>query len=93
MPGTQDLLFLILIHIYYHLFIFVDFPGGSVVKNLPAKPETWILSRGRSPGGRNGNRGGGNDNPLQHSCLGNPKDFQEESGRSWCHKESHRLSN
>ena len=44
------------------------FPGGSVVKNTPAKQETsfdpWV---GRSPGK-------GNDIPLQHSCLGNPKD-------------------
>ena len=48
------------------------FPGGSVVKNLPANigdtgdtgsiPET-----GRSPGA-------GNGNPLQYSCLENPVD-------------------
>ena len=52
----------------------MGFPGGSMVKNLPAKLKMWILSRGRSPGGGNGDRGEGNDNPLQHSCLGNPKD-------------------
>ena len=36
------------------------FPGGSDVKNLPAKP-----GLGRSPGE-------GNGNPLQYSCLKNP---------------------
>ena len=24
----------------------MDFPGGSVVKNPPAKQETWVRSRG-----------------------------------------------
>ena len=33
------------------------FPDGSVVKNLPARQEMWVLSLGQedSPGGRNGN--------------------------------------
>ena len=33
------------------------FPGGSVVKSLPARQEMWVLSLGQedSPGGRNGN--------------------------------------
>ena len=48
------------------------FPGGSVVKNLPAKAgapgdKSEIPGSGRSPGGENGN-------PLQYSCLGNPID-------------------
>ena len=45
------------------------FPGGSVVKNLPANAEEVGLSpgSGRSPGG-------GNGNPLQYSCLDNPMD-------------------
>ena len=45
------------------------FPGGSVVKNLPAKAgdEGLIPGSGRSPGG-------GNGNPLQYSCLVNPLD-------------------
>ena len=43
----------------------LGFPGGSVVKNLPAKQETGsIPGSGRSPGEKNGN-------PLQYSCLGN----------------------
>ena len=40
------------------------FPGGSVVKNLPANTRDVgsIPGSGRSPGGRHGN-------PLQFSCL------------------------
>ena len=43
------------------------FPGGTVVKNLPANAGDvgLIPGSGRS-------LGGGNDNPLQYSCLGNP---------------------
>ena len=45
-------------------------PGGSVVKNLPANAGDTgdvglIPGSGRSPGG-------GQGNPLQHSCLENP---------------------
>ena len=45
------------------------FPGGSVVKNLPANAGDTgsIPGSGRSPGGEHGN-------PLQYSCLGNPMD-------------------
>ena len=48
------------------------FPGGSVVKNLPANVGDagdmgLILGWGRSPGG-------GNGNPLQYFCLENPMD-------------------
>ena len=45
------------------------FPGGSVVKNLPANAGDMasIPGLGRFPGERNGN-------PLQYSCLGNPMD-------------------
>ena len=40
------------------------FPGGTVVKNLPANAGDLgsIPGSGRSPGGRN-------SNPLQYSCL------------------------
>ena len=45
----------------------MDLPGDSVVKNLPAN----IADPGLIPGsGRSS--GGGNDNPLQCSCLENP---------------------
>ena len=42
------------------------FPGSSVAKNLPASAGEVGSSPdlGRSPGG-------GNDNPLQYSCLEN----------------------
>ena len=48
------------------------FPGGSVVKNLPANAgdtgnSDAILRSARSSGG-------GNGNPLQYSCLENPMD-------------------
>ena len=42
------------------------FPGGSVLKNLPANAGL-VPQLGRSPGG-------GNGNPLQYSCMGNPMD-------------------
>ena len=50
----------------------LGFPGGSVVKNLPAMQGDsgdagLIPGSGRSPGE-------GNGNPLQYSCLGNPMD-------------------
>ena len=49
--------------------VFQGFPGGSVVKNLPtdAGDAGSISGSGRFPGG-------GNGNPLQYSCLGNPMD-------------------
>ena len=45
----------------------MGFPGGSVVKNMPANEEDigLIPGSGRSPGE-------GNGNPLQYSCLRNP---------------------
>ena len=55
-----------------HSFLWLSnilFPGGSVVKNLPATAEDigLIPGLGRSPGE-------GNDNPLQYSCLEDPMD-------------------
>ena len=49
--------------------VLLGFPGGSVVKNLPANSGDagLIPGLGRSPGE-------GNGNPLQHSYLGNPMD-------------------
>ena len=47
------------------------FPGGAVVKTLPAvqeTQETWFVPWvGKIPRK-------GNGNPLQYSCLGNPMD-------------------
>ena len=47
----------------------LDFLGGSVVKNLPANAGEAgsIPGSGRSPAG-------GDDNPLQYSCLEIPMD-------------------
>ena len=44
----------------------MDFPGSSVVKNLPVNAGVMgsIPEQGRSPGE-------GNVKPLQYSCLGN----------------------
>ena len=49
---------------------FLDFPSGTMVKNLPANTgdagnSGSVPGLGRSPGGRHGN-------PLQYSCLENP---------------------
>ena len=50
----------------------VGFPGGTVVKNLPANAGD-IGDVGSIPGlGRS--LVGGNGNSLQYSCLGNPMD-------------------
>ena len=49
--------------------MFKGFPGGSVVKNLPAMQEMliWFLSWERSPGEAHGN-------PVQYSCIENSMD-------------------
>ena len=53
------------------------FPGGSVVKNLPANAGAMdsIPGWGRSPGE-------GNGYPLQYSCLENPMDRETWGGYS-----------
>ena len=45
------------------------FPGGSVIKNPPVNAG----DKGSVPGSER-SPGGGNDNPLQYSCLENPMD-------------------
>ena len=50
----------------------LGFPGGSVVKNLPANAGDSSDS-GSVPGLGRSLRGG-NGNPLQYSCLGDPMD-------------------
>ena len=63
------------------------FPGGSVVKDYPARARdmgdvSLIPGSGRS-------LGGGNSNPLHYSCLDNPMDREAwwaivpEEAKSW----------
>ena len=57
---------------FNNLSLVVGFPGSSVVKNLPTNvgdgtDKDSIPWSGRSPAG-------GNGNPLQYSCLGDPLD-------------------
>ena len=55
----------------------MGFPGGTVVKYLPANAGDLGI-RGLIPGsGRS--LGGGNGNPLQYSCLKNSMDRE-----AWC---------
>ena len=59
-------------HLLLRLTSNLGFPGGTVVKNPPARAGDardtgLILALGRFPGG-------GYDNLLQHSCLENPMD-------------------
>ena len=59
------------------------FPGGSMVKNLPANSGDSSSSpgSGRSPGE-------GNGNPFQYSCLENPMDRGTWQASPWGCKES-----
>ena len=50
----------------------MGFPGGSVVKNLPANVED-VRDVGSIPGSRRC-PGGRHSNPLQYACLENPMD-------------------
>ena len=50
----------------------MGFPGGTVVKNLPANAGN-LRDAGSVPRSRR-SHGGGNGNPLQYSCMGNPMD-------------------
>ena len=54
------------------IFLLTVFPGGSVIKNPPARSGEAgsIPESGRSPGG-------GNGNPLQYSCLENAMDRRD----------------
>ena len=61
------------LYIMSYIIFECGLPNGSVVKNPPANADAGsIPGSGRSPGG-------GNGNPLQYSCLGNPMD--REPGR------------
>ena len=51
------------------VYVYVGFPGGSVVKNLPANAgEADSIPGSRRPPGE------GNNNPFQYVCLGNSMD-------------------
>ena len=71
-PGTQhshNVLIIKGIIIKVGIMIDLGFPGGSVVKNLPANAGDTgsVLGFRRCPGE-------GNGNPLQYSCLGKSMD-------------------
>ena len=72
---------------YNYIYINTGFPGGAVVKNLPAdagdkRDVGSIPGLGSSPGV-------GNGNPLQYSCLGKSHGQRSLAGYSPCgHKES-----
>ena len=80
LPGLNDLkIITVKLHALFSIELLTKraFPGGSVVKNLPAnagdtEDSGSIPGSVRSPGGRHGK-------PLQYSCLENPLD----SGASW----------
>ena len=51
---------------------FFIFLGGTVAKNLPAN--AGVVGEVASTSGSGRSPGGGNDNPLQYSCLESPMD-------------------
>ena len=70
MNGDINLTIASLIH--FRVMSRKDFPGSSVVKNLPANAGD-TGEAGLIPG-LGGSLGVGNGNLLQYSCLGNPMD-------------------
>ena len=74
------------VYIYSLCIHIMGFPGGSEVKNFPANAGEAgsIPGSGKSPGEEK-------DNPLQYSCLGNPKDREAWQAmlhgvtKSWTH--------
>ena len=74
------------VRIFWYIREKMVFPGGSVVKNLPANAggtgdTSLIPGLGRSPGA-------GNGNPLEYSCLGNPMDREPDELQSKGSQES-----
>ena len=64
-PGKHP----VVLYYCFILSIIGGFPGGTVVKNPPANAGyTGLIPGSGIP------PGGGNGNPLQYSCLGNPMD-------------------
>ena len=69
LDSVTDYLLLFRLHNQFLFCFFMGFPGGSVVKDMPANAgdSGSILGSERSPGE-------GNGNPRQYSCLENPMD-------------------
>ena len=65
----------------------MGFPGGSVVKNLPVNEGNM----GSTPGLGQSPRGG-NGNPLQYSCQGNPMERGAWQAKIHGHKRRHNLA-
>ena len=61
-----------------HLMTLGGFPGGTVVKNLPASAGPAVDMGSVSGSGRS--PGGGNSNPSQYSCWDYPRGWTEEPG-------------
>ena len=57
---------------YSRLQLTLGFAGGIVIKNLPANAG-YAEYKGSIIPGSGRSLEGGNDNPLQNSCLENPK--------------------
>ena len=65
-----------------YIYVYMSSLVAQMVKNPPAMQETWVRSLQRSPGG-------GQGNPLQYSCLENPRGQRSLAGyRPWGCKES-----
>ena len=58
-----------------------DFPGGALGNARDARDAGLIPGSGRYPGGRH-------DNPLQYSCLENPRQMSLAGYSPWGCKES-----
>ena len=78
LASSSHVFKLTFLRVYFVQSTIQGFPGGSVVKNLPANAGDVgsIPESERSPGE-------GNDNLLQYSCLENPMD--REAWRATVH--------
>ena len=87
-PPTHDPYYVSCLASGLRGLVSVDFPAGSVVKNLHVNvgDVSSIPGSGRSPGE-------GNGNPLQYSCLGNPIEKRRLAGDSpWGQRVRHDLA-
>ena len=88
-PQTDTFLTLFYFFLFLNsnYFLQTGFPCGSAVKNLPAS--TGCARDTGSIPGSGISLGGGNGNPFQYSCLGNPMDrgawwaTVHEAAKSW----------